>query len=121
MPSPFELALSSLLPTVSNLPPELVSLSTSLLAQSRTKAPSLKSEEEIGRTYACCHVACQRLGHKLGLELAKPTPPVKPRVYSKLHGYFNSILKTTASPKKKEDDSAKRVSERRAATGKSGG
>ena len=99
MPTPIELTLSSLLPTVSFLPPELIALSTSLLAQSRSKAASLKPEEEIGRTYACCHIACQRLGHKLALEIAKPAPPVKPRVYNKLHTYLNSVLKTTATPR----------------------
>jgi origin recognition complex subunit 6 len=97
MPSPIEIALSSLLPTVSYLPPELISLSTSLLAQSRTKASSLKAEEEIGRTYACCHIACQRLGHKLALEIGKPAPPVKPKVYNKLHTYLNAALKTTST------------------------
>ena len=99
MPSPIELTLSSLLPTVSYLPPELISLSTSLLAQSRSKASTLKPEEEIGRTYACCHIACQRLGHKLALEIGKPAAPVKPKVYSKLHTYLNTILKTTSAPR----------------------
>ena len=99
MVNPVELALSSLLPTVSFLPFELIDLSTSLLAQSRTKAASLKPEEEIGRIYACCHIACQRLGHKLALEIAKPTPPVKPKVYNKLHTYLNSVLRTTATPR----------------------
>lgn len=99
MPTPIELTLSNLLPTVSFLPPELIALSTSLLAQSRSKAASLKPEEEIGRTYACCHIACQRLGHKLALEIAKPAPPVKPKVYTKLHTYLNSVLRTTTTPR----------------------
>lgn len=100
MPTPIETALSTLLPTVHSLPPELISLSTSLLAQSRAKAASLKPEEEIGRTYACCHIACQRLGHKLALEIAKPAPPVQPRVYNKLHTYFNTVLTTPKTPRK---------------------
>lgn len=109
MPTQTELALSSLLPTLSILPRELINLSTSLLAQSRAKAASLKPEEEIGRTYACCHIACERLRNKLGLEVVKAAPPVKPRVYKKLHAYLDSVLKTTSSapqtPKKdrKED------------------
>ena len=98
MPTPIEQALTSLLPTTSPLPPELLALSASLLAQSRTKAANLKPEEEIGRTYACCHIACERLGHRLGLELVgKPAPPVKPRVYAKLRAFFNSVLRTTAT------------------------
>ncbi|KAK3713945.1 hypothetical protein LTR37_008195 [Vermiconidia calcicola] len=100
MPTPIELNLFSLIPTLSYLPDELTALASSLLAQSRNKAASLKPEEEIGRTYACCHIACQRLGHKLALEIAKPAPPVKPRVYAKLHAYLNTVLKTTATPKK---------------------
>jgi origin recognition complex subunit 6 len=97
MPSPVELSLSSLVPTLSPIPDELTNLATSLLAQSRAKAANLKPEEEIGRTYACCHIACQRLGSRLALEIATPAPPVKPRVYNKLHTYLNSVLKTAAS------------------------
>ena len=100
MPTPIEIALSTLLPTVHSLPPELISLSTSLLAQSRAKAANLKQEEEIGRTYACCHIACQRLGHKLALEIAKPAPPVQPKVYNKLHTYFNTVLTTPKTLRK---------------------
>ena len=99
MPTPIELSLSSLLPTTSFLPPELIALSTSLLAQSRTKAASLKPEEEVGRSYACCHISCERLKNSLALEVAKPTPPVKPRVYNKLHTYLDSVLRTNAAPK----------------------
>ena len=95
MPTAVELSLSSLVPTLSPIPDDLTNLATSLLAQSRSKAATLKPEEEIGRTYACCHIACQRLGHRLALEIAKPAPPVKPRVYTKLHTYLNSVLKTT--------------------------
>lgn len=99
MPSPIELALSSLLPTLSPLPNELTQLSTSLLAQSRTKASSLKPEEEIGRTYACCHIACERLGKKLALEIGKPMPPVQPRVYAKLKTYLGTCLRTPVTPR----------------------
>jgi len=54
-------ALTGLIPTSSSpLPPELVKLAVSLLAQSRSKASSLKAEEEIARSYACAHLACER-------------------------------------------------------------
>ena len=53
-------ALASLLPTLNAPPTALLNLSASLLAQSRTKAGNLKSEEEIARTYACAHLACER-------------------------------------------------------------
>lgn len=60
MPTPTEQALITLVPTLHSLPPELVELSTSLLAQSRTKAATLKPEEEIGRIYVCANIACER-------------------------------------------------------------
>ncbi len=54
-------ALNGLVPSPSGpLPPELVELATSLLAQSRNKASSLKADEEIARSYACANIACER-------------------------------------------------------------
>lgn len=54
-------ALSGLIPTLTeSLPTELVELATSLLVQSRSKARSLKADEEIARSYACTHLACER-------------------------------------------------------------
>lgn len=56
-----EQALASLIPRYNgSLPPELVELASSLLALSRSKASNLKAEEEIGRTYACANIACER-------------------------------------------------------------
>uniref|UniRef100_L2GG81 Origin recognition complex subunit 6 n=1 Tax=Colletotrichum fructicola (strain Nara gc5) TaxID=1213859 RepID=L2GG81_COLFN len=40
------------------LPPSLVELAGSLLAQSRHRASTLKADEEIGRLYACANIAC---------------------------------------------------------------
>lgn len=95
--TPVDLALTSLLPTLSPLPPELIELSHSLLAQSRHRASSMKPEEEIGRTYACCHIACERLGKKLSLEIGRAAPPVKPAVYARLKRYLGVALRTPAS------------------------
>ena len=53
-------ALTSLLPTLNAPPAALANLSASLLAQSRAKAGNLKPGEEISRTYACTHIACER-------------------------------------------------------------
>ncbi|CAK3939296.1 origin recognition complex subunit 6 like [Lecanosticta acicola] len=92
MPAPVELSLASLLPTVAFLPPDLISLANSLLSQSRSKAASLSRDEEIARTYACCHIACKRLENRLELEIGKPSPPVAPRVYNKLYGYLDGVL-----------------------------
>lgn len=54
-------ALTSLIPTLTGpLPPELLEIAVSLLAQSRSKASSLKADEEIARAYACANLACER-------------------------------------------------------------
>ena len=54
-------AISGLIPTFAGpLPPELLELAVSLLAQSRSRASSLKAEEEIARSYACANLACER-------------------------------------------------------------
>jgi origin recognition complex subunit 6 len=56
-----EQALTGLIPTLNGpLPVELVELSLSLLARSRSVANSLKQEEEIARPYACAQLACDR-------------------------------------------------------------
>lgn len=56
-----ELALVSMLPTYGqDLPPQLIELAGSLLALSRSKASTLKAEEEIARGYACANIACER-------------------------------------------------------------
>ena len=56
-----EQTLLSLIPTYSSdLPPQLVSVAASLLAQSKLNASVLKPEEEVARLYACAHLACDR-------------------------------------------------------------
>lgn len=53
--------LTGLIPTfTSPLPLELLELAASLLAQSRSKASSLKADEEIARSYVCANLACER-------------------------------------------------------------
>ena len=53
--------LITLIPTYPGPPPqEVIDLAASLLAQSRSKASSLKGEEEIAREYACAHLAVER-------------------------------------------------------------
>src|SRR2546423_6422331 len=79
-----ETSLSNLLPTLNDvLPPELVHLATSLLAQSRTRI-SLKQTEEIGRPYACAEIACNRLQSKLKLPSTHGRPPLPPKMYAKM-------------------------------------
>lgn len=99
MPTPIEQALITLVPTLNSLPQELIDLSTSLLAQSRNKASSLKPEEEIGRTYACAHIAVERLKHRLDIDKVVARPPVAPRIYKKLYGYLDAALKEPATPR----------------------
>ncbi|KAK2754829.1 hypothetical protein FQN54_006722 [Arachnomyces sp. PD_36] len=97
-----EQALSQLLPTHDNdLPPELVNLSISLLAQSRSYASSLKPEEEIARPYVCAEIACKRLAPSLNLPPPVSRPPCPPRVYKKLYTYLEqSLAKSSTRPKR---------------------
>ena len=121
MPAPIELALASLLPTIGFLPPDLIALANSLLSQSRAKAASLKPEEEIGRTYACAHIACNRSAKRLDLEVGKPAPPVKPRVYDKLYKYLDSALTTTRQQNAPRTPQTNRVKNVPVSDGKSTG
>lgn len=84
--------LNLIVPTATTLPPTLIDLATNLLAQSRAKAPSLKPDEEIARPFACCHIACERLKHRLALEIGKVGPPCGPRIYKKLYAFLDSSL-----------------------------
>lgn len=91
-----EANLLSLLPTQSaNLPPPLVDLASSLLAQSRHNS-TLKQDEEIARSYACCHIACERLKISLNLPDIQPRPPIAPKVYRRVYAYLDNVL--PASP-----------------------
>ncbi|KAJ6781615.1 hypothetical protein PWT90_04417 [Aphanocladium album] len=93
-----ELALISLMPSYgTDLPPQLVELAGSLLAQSRNQASTLKAEEEIARLYACANIACDRLKIPLDLPPIESRPPVAPRIYKRLYSHLDSILPTTAS------------------------
>ncbi|KAL9098228.1 MAG: hypothetical protein Q9163_006078 [Psora crenata] len=91
-----EIALHGLLPAISGpLPPELLELAGSLLAQSRSKASSLKADEEIARSYACANIACercQRLKQTLSLPKIEPRPPCPPRIYHSLYKYLDGVL-----------------------------
>ncbi|QSZ36082.1 hypothetical protein DSL72_007206 [Monilinia vaccinii-corymbosi] len=94
------LVLSNLIPRHSGaLPPELLDLTSSLIAQSRVKC-SLSQEQEIGRTYACANLACERLKTTLNLPKIEPRPPVPPRVYKKLYAYIEDSL-NSATPRKR--------------------
>ncbi|KAA8565648.1 hypothetical protein EYC84_009499 [Monilinia fructicola] len=94
------LVLSNLIPRHSGpLPPELLDLTSSLIAQSRVKC-SLNQEQEIGRTYACANLACERLKTTLNLPAIEPRPPVPPRVYKKLYAYIDESL-ASATPRKR--------------------
>ncbi|PSR82313.1 origin recognition complex, subunit 6 [Coniella lustricola] len=93
MSRPIEQALLSLLPSHnSNLPAPLVELASSLLAQSRNKASTLKAEEEVARAYACANLACDRLKITLNLPPIEPRPPVPPRIYKRLYTHLDKIL-----------------------------
>ncbi|RAL67016.1 hypothetical protein DID88_007796 [Monilinia fructigena] len=61
---------------------------------------SLNQEQEIGRTYACANLACERLKTTLNLPKIEPRPPVPPRVYKKLYAYIEDSL-ASATPRKR--------------------
>ncbi|KAI9930511.1 hypothetical protein MW887_011265 [Aspergillus wentii] len=95
---PVEQALGHLLPTHANdLPPELLSLALSLVAQSRSFSTSLRPEEEIARPYACAEIACKRLSRTLKLPPLLGHPPCPPRAYKKLFSFLDRSLSTSVS------------------------
>ncbi|RDA83544.1 hypothetical protein CP532_4478 [Ophiocordyceps camponoti-leonardi (nom. inval.)] len=92
-----EQALLSLMPAHgSNLPPSLVELAGSLLAQSRNRASALKADEEVARPYACANIACERLKTTLDLPPIEPRPPIPPRLYKRLYTHLDNILPASA-------------------------
>lgn len=115
--------LTSLLPSLAGpIPPELLELTASLVAQSRTRISNLKPQEEIARSYVCAHIACERhlsppptpyhllltrhhrLKNALDLPTISPHPPLPKRAYDSLLSHFRaSLLPTTApsSPRKR--------------------
>ncbi|RJE23985.1 hypothetical protein PHISCL_03691 [Aspergillus sclerotialis] len=99
---PVEQALATLLPTHANdLPQELLSLSLSLVAQSRSFSTHLKPEEEIARPYACAEIACRRLSRALKLPPLLGNPPCPPKAYKNLYGFLERSLSTSiAGPKR---------------------
>ncbi|PHH61521.1 hypothetical protein CDD81_312 [Ophiocordyceps australis] len=96
-----ELALLSLMPSWgSDLPPALVDLADSLMAQSQHKASTLKADEEIARHYACANIACDRLKVALDLPPIQPRPPVAPRVYKRLYAHLDNVLASKLGPQR---------------------
>lgn len=93
-PTPIALALSTLLPTLAFPPPELTHLATALLLQSRSRAPRLKPEEEVARSFVCAHIACERFGkgREGEVEIGDVRPPCGVRVYARLKGFLEGVL-----------------------------
>lgn len=99
---PVEQALATLLPThADDLPPQLLSLAVSLVAQSRSYSTSLKPEEEIARPYACAEIACKRLSRVLKLPPLLGHPPCPPRVYKKLFAFLDRSLTSSMAEMKR--------------------
>lgn len=121
---PVEQAIGTLVPTHANdIPPELLSLALSLVAQSRSLSTSLKPEEEIARPFACAEIACKRyasneqelllvtwytdfsvqfrLTRALKLPPLLGHPPCPPRAYKKLYSFLDrSLSSSTAGTKR---------------------
>ncbi|KAI0393242.1 origin recognition complex, subunit 6 [Xylariaceae sp. FL0594] len=95
-----EPTLYSLLPSYSTtLPQPLLELASSLLAQSRQSAAALKPDEEIARSYACAHIACERLKISLNLPPIQVRPPIPPRSYKRLYAHLDNVLTSTTVTK----------------------
>ncbi|KAI1281562.1 hypothetical protein F5Y07DRAFT_353090 [Xylaria sp. FL0933] len=95
-----EPTLYSLLPSHSTaLPQPLLDLSSSLLAQSRHTAGALKADEEVARSYACAHIACERLKISLNLPPIQVRPPIPPRLYKRLYAHLDNVLPSTSLSK----------------------
>ncbi|KAL6719386.1 hypothetical protein ACLMJK_003625 [Lecanora helva] len=93
MERPMAQILEGLVPTIDGpIPQDLVELTNSLIAQSRSKASSLKTDEEIARSYACANIACERLKQTLALPKIRPRPPCPPKVYQRLYKYLDGVL-----------------------------
>ncbi|KAI3323930.1 hypothetical protein HD806DRAFT_78232 [Xylariaceae sp. AK1471] len=92
-----EPTLYSLLPNYSTtLPQPLLELASSLLAQSRNNAGTLKVDEEVARSYACAHIACERLKISLNLPPIQARPPIPPRLYKRLYAHLDNVLPPTS-------------------------
>ncbi|KAH8162482.1 hypothetical protein CIB48_g5755 [Xylaria polymorpha] len=92
-----EPTLYSLLPSYStSLPQPLLELASSLLAQSRHSAGALKVDEEVARSYACAHIACERLKISLDLPPIQVRPPIPPRLYKRLYAHLDNVLPSTS-------------------------
>ncbi|KAI0451903.1 hypothetical protein F5B21DRAFT_361304 [Xylaria acuta] len=92
-----EPTLYSLLPSHSTaLPQPLLELASSLLAQSRHSAGALKVDEEVARSYACAHIACERLKISLDLPPIQVRPPIPPRLYKRLYAHLDNVLPSTS-------------------------
>ncbi|KAH8727684.1 origin recognition complex subunit 6-domain-containing protein [Phaeosphaeriaceae sp. PMI808] len=106
-----EQALTGLIPALNGpLPPELVDLTLSLLARSRSVAHSLKPDEEIARPYACAQLACERSKKRFNLPTIVSRPPCPPRVYKKLYNYLSSVLPAHEATREPQTPSKKATS-----------
>ncbi|KAH8155364.1 uncharacterized protein LAJ45_00374 [Morchella importuna] len=91
--------LTSLIPTLAGpLPPELIQLATSLVAQSKNRISNLKPNEEICREYVCAHIACDRLRTQLDLPTITPRLPLPKKTYGALYTQFQKALPLRTRP-----------------------
>ncbi|KAG9243892.1 origin recognition complex, subunit 6 [Calycina marina] len=105
MSKSIQTALHQNIPRLSGaLPPELIELASSLLAQSHSKCSNLKAEEEVARTYVCANIACERLKTTLDLPQIEPRPPIAPKLYKKLYTYFDKTLLPGISRKRRRQN-----------------
>lgn len=88
------IALASLFPASTQIPPRLLSAAESLLSISRQRAGHLKPDEEIARPHVCAEIACRRLRATLRLPNIRSGngAPCRPAVHKKLLAYLEKTL-----------------------------
>ncbi|KAI0999815.1 hypothetical protein K3495_g8384 [Podosphaera aphanis] len=91
---PIEHDIVGLIPRHSeSLPSELIEHANFLFERSKDKC-HLKPHQEIARSYACAHLACECLKSSLNLPKIEPNPPIPPASYRKLYEQIKSQLAT---------------------------
>ncbi|KAK9385858.1 hypothetical protein V1515DRAFT_606818 [Lipomyces mesembrius] len=84
--------LTTLLPSLSTIPPDLTRHATHLLLASKHTIP-LPARQEYARAYICAHIACVRLAPLLSLpEATNAHVPVPKRQYDALYKLFEEKL-----------------------------
>ncbi|KAK9494033.1 hypothetical protein V1508DRAFT_414244 [Lipomyces doorenjongii] len=98
--------LTTLLPSLSTIPPDLTRHATHLLLASKHTIP-LPARQEHARAYICAHIACARLAPLLSLpEATNVHVPVTKKQYEALYKLFEEKLPAMKRQGEDKDQSA---------------